>query len=113
MRAESDIVVVSWHSGTEYEKNPSLEQQEQYKWLIAVGADLVGGHHPHTVQPVVEYGGGWIAYSLGNFVFDQKFSKETMEGMALEVAVRNGKITEVKSQKVLISEDFQPSLEGI
>ncbi len=113
MRAESDIVVVSWHSGTEYEKNPSLEQQEQYKWLIAVGADLVVGHHPHTVQPVVEYGGGWIAYSLGNFVFDQKFSKETMEGMALEVAVRNGKITEVKSQKVLISEDFQPSLEGI
>lgn len=113
LRAESDVLVVSWHSGTEYEKNPTVEQKEKYQWLITSGADLVVGHHPHVVQPVVEFGGGWIAYSLGNFVFDQNFSRETMTGLALEVSVRNGKITKVEEKKVLIGQDFQPSLEGI
>jgi poly-gamma-glutamate synthesis protein (capsule biosynthesis protein) len=113
LRAESDILVVSWHSGTEYKKIPDAEQEKKYQWLVSSGADLVVGHHPHVVQPVTRFAGGWIAYSLGNFVFDQKFSKETMEGLFLEVSIRNGKITKVEEKKVLIGQDFQPSLEGI
>jgi poly-gamma-glutamate synthesis protein (capsule biosynthesis protein) len=113
LKVESDLLLVSWHSGTEYEKVPNVEQKEIYKWLIAAGVDLVVGHHPHVTQPVEEYGGGWIAYSLGNFIFDQSFSKETMEGMALEVSIRNEKITKVETRKVILDHDFQPSLEGI
>lgn len=113
LQSESDLIFVSWHSGTEYEKNPDPQQKETYKWLIAAGVDLVIGHHPHVIQPVEEYGNGWIAYSLGNFIFDQYFSKETMEGMVLEVFVRGGKITGIDTKRVILDKDFQPSLEGI
>ncbi len=39
---------------------------------IDCGADIVVGHHPHTFQGIEIYKGKLIAYSLGNFVFDQK-----------------------------------------
>jgi poly-gamma-glutamate synthesis protein (capsule biosynthesis protein) len=113
LKAESDLLFVSWHTGTEYEQIPNPQQREIYRGLIEKGVDLVIGHHPHVTQPIEEYGGGWIAYSLGNFIFDQPFSKNTMEGMVLEVLVRNGKITKVEAKKVILNQDFQPSLEGI
>ncbi|MEZ5146693.1 MAG: CapA family protein [Bacteroidales bacterium] len=37
--------------------------------LIDAGADLIIGHHSHTVQPFEIYKGKYIFYSLGNFVF--------------------------------------------
>ena len=37
--------------------------------LIEAGADLVVGHHPHSLQPIEIYHGKPILYSLGNFVF--------------------------------------------
>src|SRR3989338_1853110 len=54
----------------------------------------------------------WVAYSLGNFVFDQNFSKETMEGLMLEVKVKNGKISEVRKILVKINDTFQPEFFG-
>ena len=39
------------------------------------GADIIIGHHTHTLQPVEIYKGKVIFYSLGNFVFDQGWSK--------------------------------------
>ncbi|PJA94887.1 hypothetical protein CO130_02100, partial [Candidatus Jorgensenbacteria bacterium CG_4_9_14_3_um_filter_38_10] len=44
------------------------------------GADLVIGSHLHVLQPLETYNNKYIAYSLGNFVFDQNFSKKTMTG---------------------------------
>lgn len=52
----------------------------------------------------------WIIYSLGNFVFDQYFSKETMQGEILEVFVENGKITSVKAEPVNINSVYQPEI---
>jgi poly-gamma-glutamate capsule biosynthesis protein CapA/YwtB (metallophosphatase superfamily) len=39
---------------------------------VDCGADIVAGHHPHTFQGIELYHGKLIAYSLGNFVFDQR-----------------------------------------
>jgi poly-gamma-glutamate synthesis protein (capsule biosynthesis protein) len=33
------------------------------------GADLILGDHPHVLQPMEEYNGAYIVYSLGNFCF--------------------------------------------
>jgi poly-gamma-glutamate synthesis protein (capsule biosynthesis protein) len=52
---------------------------------------------------------GWIAYSFGNFVFDQSFSKDTMEGGFLEVFTDNGKIKSVSTKKVQINNRYQPN----
>ena len=106
----SDILVVSLHFGEEYQKEPSAEQQLLSRAAIEAGADLVIGHHPHVVQPIEQYKDGWIAYSLGNFIFDQGFSPETMEGMALKVELDENKIASVIPLKVDISKEFQPTI---
>ena len=60
--------------------------------LVAAGADLVVGGHPHWVQGVDAVHGVPVLHSLGNFVFDMDripapgggFMTETMEGVVLE-----------------------------
>ena len=105
-----DILIVSLHSGEEYQKEPTLFQKEFSKMAIESGADLMVGHHPHIVQEIEKYKSGWIVYSLGNFVFDQGFSEETMEGLLLEVAIENGIIKKVIPKEIKISNFFQPYL---
>ena len=110
-RTEADIVVTIFHWGEEYQ-NLSNDEQKRFAHLaIDFGADLVVGHHPHVAQEMEQYKGKYIAYSLGNFVFDQSFSKETMEGLALEVSVQNKKITKAIAQKIKMNDFYQPELE--
>lgn len=105
-----DYLIVSFHFGNEYETSPSKRQSALAKAAIDSGAKLVIGHHPHVIQPVEEYGGGLIAYSLGNFVFDQNFSPETSEGRVFEVLVKNGQTINHFEHLVKFNKDFQPSL---
>lgn len=109
-KTEADIVIVSMHFGEEYQLKQNEEQEYWAKKAIDSGADIVLGHHPHVVQPLEEYNGGWIAYSLGNFVFDQYFSEETMKGMLLEIVIKNKEIKEIREKKISISEHYQPFL---
>ncbi len=104
----SDIVVVSLHAGEEYTQKLSKFQTEFSNRAIEAGADLVIGHHPHVVQPNEKYRDGYIFYSLGNFIFDQDFSKETMKGQIVEVLIEGKKIKEVIPIEIKINNYFQP-----
>lgn len=106
----ADLVVVSLHWGNEYETIQSLEQEKIAKALVNAGAKLIIGHHPHVVQPVEEYDGSFIAYSLGNFVFDQNFSPETKKGLVLKVSLVGKEIAQVEQLEVKFSPLFQPYL---
>jgi len=55
----------------EYATSPTRQQEELARKMMEAGADLIVGGHPHVVQPLEQYRGRWVAYSLGNFVFDQ------------------------------------------
>lgn len=90
-RAKAEIVVVMMHWGTEYELKQNAAQTNLAHRLIDYGADAVIGGHPHVVQGVEVYHGKPIVYSLGNFVFDQYFSEDTQQGIA--VALRFGEKT--------------------
>jgi poly-gamma-glutamate synthesis protein (capsule biosynthesis protein) len=72
LRGSVDVLVVSLHWGIEYETRPREQQRVLAHRIIDWGADLIIGHHPHVMQGVEIYKGRIIAYSLGNFVFDQK-----------------------------------------
>jgi poly-gamma-glutamate synthesis protein (capsule biosynthesis protein) len=37
--------------------------------MIAAGADVIFGHHPHRLQPLEVVMGRPVAWSLGNFVW--------------------------------------------
>lgn len=111
-KALADIVVVSLHWGDEYNIVPDDYQKTIAQALVDAGADLIIGHHPHVVQKIEKYGSGIIAYSLGNFVFDQNFSEETMKGIILKVLIKDKKIERSESIEVRINKDFQPLLIG-
>jgi poly-gamma-glutamate synthesis protein (capsule biosynthesis protein) len=89
----SRYVVVQVHSGIEYQRRASTGQQAMYRWLIDNGATIVVGHHPHVVQEIEIYKGKPIIYSLGNFVFDQYFSKDTQEGLSVGVVFKEGRVS--------------------
>lgn len=81
-----DYLIVSVHWGYEYKHTPDLKKQvHPGRAFIDAGADAVIGHHPHVVQSFEVYRGHFIFYSLGNFVFDQYWSKDTQEELALGI----------------------------
>jgi poly-gamma-glutamate capsule biosynthesis protein CapA/YwtB (metallophosphatase superfamily) len=108
-RSQADIVIVSIHFGTEYETAPSHLQDRFAHLAMDRQADIVIGHHPHVVQPVMVYQKGYLAYSLGNCVFDQS-AAETKKGLVLEVTVTNRKISSARARNVLINQQYQPEL---
>lgn len=65
-----DILIISLHWGIEGSTEPTERQRKLAQQIIDAGADLIIGHHPHVLQPIEKYKGKLIAYSLGNFVFD-------------------------------------------
>ena len=88
-RQQAEIVVVQFHWGKEYERQPMADPvvptpddpvtvaHETIDW----GADIVIGNHPHWYQAVEVYHGRLITYAHGNFIFDQMWSEETREGV--------------------------------
>ncbi len=108
LHREADVVVVTVHWGQEYRTRATDAQRAFGEQLIDAGADLVVGHHPHVVEELQQYHGGWIAYSLGNFVFDQTFSEETNRGAMLHVNVWRHAIDSVRLAPIRINENFQP-----
>jgi poly-gamma-glutamate synthesis protein (capsule biosynthesis protein) len=93
-RSLVDILVVCPHWGVEYATQPTREQVDLGQKMIDAGADLIVGSHPHVVQPLDQYRGRWIAYSLGNFVFDQK-NPSTHRGLMLKVTLRGKQVKDL------------------
>lgn len=85
LKTKTDLIVLNIHWGVEYEHQFNKLQQNIAHELVDAGVDIVIGHHPHVVQGVEIYNGHPIFYSLGNFIFDQYFSPDTQEGLALGV----------------------------
>jgi poly-gamma-glutamate synthesis protein (capsule biosynthesis protein) len=108
-KLDNDLVLTYFHFGDEYEPEPNEYQKNVAKLAIEAGADLVVGAHPHVVQTLEYYKNAWIAYSLGNFIFDQYFSKETMTGGLLEVEIntKTKQIGKVNLRKVNLNSFFQ------
>lgn len=68
-----DYVFVIPHWGIEHQWLPSPDVFDAAKMLINAGADGIIGGHPHIVQPIVKYKNKFIAYSLGNFLFPDRY----------------------------------------
>jgi len=67
-----DLFVVSYHGGREYAREPEPSRVRFFRRLLAAGADVVWGHHPHVLQDyeLVDRpeGRGLALYSTGNFL---------------------------------------------
>ncbi|MCF7831686.1 MAG: CapA family protein [Candidatus Pacebacteria bacterium] len=106
-KEQSDIVIVSFHFGDEY-VTASNRQKTLARSAIDAGATFVIGHHPHVIQEIEEYNGGLIVYSLGNFIFDQYFSENTMRGMMLSVEMQDKDTWSYHPRVVELDRTYQP-----
>jgi hypothetical protein len=84
LRPQVDVLAVAFHWGREYVAVPMTapgiaedHPVEIGRMAIDAGADLIIGNHPHWVQAVEIYNGGFIAYAHGNLIYDQMWSYET------------------------------------
>ncbi len=91
LTSQTDLIIVNIHWGAEYEHQFNSTQQSIAHSLIDAGVDIIIGHHPHVAQGVEIYQNKPIFYSLGNFVFDQYFSSDTQEGLAVGVNLTDDK----------------------
>ena len=105
--AQVDYLIVSFHFGAEYQAKHNTRQENLARKAIDNGAKIVIGHHPHVIEDTEVYKNSFIAYSLGNFVFDQSWSKPTMQGMILEIKLyKDGPMT-VKKNIIQLNSVFQ------
>jgi hypothetical protein len=89
-----DLVIAFVHWGDEYAEGPNITQVKAAHSLIDAGADMVIGHHPHVLQGVERYGKGLIAYSLGNFLFENTNAIPRLTGVLRVKARRDGACVE-------------------
>ncbi len=80
-QAGADLITVAMHFGIEYQTSPSEEQKSIARSLVAAGADIIAGSHPHVIQPyevieTTDHSGqakrSLIIYSMGNFISNQR-----------------------------------------
>ena len=107
-KSQVDFLVVSFHWGDEYVEH-SARQTTLAHNAVDNGADAIIGHHPHVEQATEWYKEKFIAYSLGNFVFDQYFSPETMKGLAVEIVLGTNNTVKIKKFTTPLSRKYQPS----
>lgn len=113
LRADSDVVVASFHWGQEYQPEPTNRQVELARLAVDSGAKLVIGHHPHWLQPIENYQDAVIFYSLGNFVFDQMWSLETRRGGIAVIELDSDGIIDYRLEEVMIYDYARPKLSAL
>jgi len=90
------IVFIHWGGSMEGSMYPDKYQPSLARVMIEAGADLIIGHHSHTLQPYEIYKGKHIFYSLGNFCF----SDVMVEGKKLELDKKR------TNPSIILSVDF-------
>ncbi len=110
--ARADVVVVLPHWGAEYTADPGVGQQALAAAAVEAGADLIVGNHPHWVQAAQFVDGAFVAYALGNFVFDQDWSVPTQQGAVLDVVFHGTELKAVEYHPIRIVDRHQPVFAG-
>lgn len=107
---QADAVIVSLHDGTEYTARVAPETVEFCHAAIDAGAAVVLGHHPHVPQRIEQYHGGWIFYSLGNFVFQQYTPPEVQTALMARITFTGARVDRVEATPLVIEWHSKPRL---
>ncbi|MBQ8162618.1 MAG: CapA family protein [Clostridia bacterium] len=82
------IVICSFHWGNEKDYSPTQNQIKMGRLAVDSGADLVLGHHSHRLNPIEDYNGVYICYSLGNFCFSGNNKPDDMTSFVFQTRFR-------------------------
>jgi poly-gamma-glutamate synthesis protein (capsule biosynthesis protein) len=120
LRSLCDYLAVSMHWGNEYETEASAAQEKLSVFLADHKVDLIIGHHPHVLQPMVILpradGGKTICYySLGNFASAHVTSdKNLLLGglMYLKLKKEDGKVSLEETGLIPVITHYEKNLTG-
>lgn len=113
--------IMAVHAGIEHVNFPSIEHIRAARLLASTCPYVYYGHHPHVIQGVEEYKGSLLAYSLGNFCFDDIYKDNNTKpficltgnnrtGMILELTIESNKVLSWKEQIVYFDKSGKISL---
>ena len=99
---QAAAVIVSIHWGGEYQAAPGPRQQAVARALSDAGAGIIVGHGPHVLQRIEWVGETLVAYSLGNFIFDQPYPADCRQGAILRLTLRGDHIVAIEAIPTVI-----------
>jgi poly-gamma-glutamate capsule biosynthesis protein CapA/YwtB (metallophosphatase superfamily) len=68
----AEFVAVSMHWGDQYVSQPTAQQRDLARQLLASpDIDVILGDHVHVVQPCEQINGKYVLYGMGNFLSNQ------------------------------------------
>lgn len=101
---EADVILTYMHWGTEYQEEVNDTQSSYAELLTREGVDIIIGSHPHVIQStsMVEAGGNqsFVAYSLGNFISNQRVEslgqgyEPSEDGVVLNINIQKDERTQ-------------------
>lgn len=93
----AELIIFNMHWGNEYQRSPNQYQEQIAQALSNHGVDIIFGSHPHVIQKVdiinseVDDRQTVVAYSLGNFISNQRFeyldTRYTEDGLIVNVTI--------------------------
>lgn len=113
-----DKLIVILHWGKEYQSTPSKYQKQIALFLYNNGVDIIIGAHPHVLQPMVYYpkttltNEVFIAFSLGNFVSNQRNRKRDGGAMVQLNLIKQNEVTSIKSNGYYLTWVNKPKVLG-
>lgn len=116
--ASIDKLIVMLHWGEEYQSQPSKTQIELAEFLFKNGVDIIVGSHPHVLQRM-EYSSKTenedehlIAYSLGNFVSNQRTRKRDGGAMLKLTLIKKNNDTDISNMGFYLTWVNKPVING-
>jgi len=104
-----DVVIVQVQSGREeINHNPSPRSIKALRAAVDAGAALVVGNQAHHVQAIEPSQEAFIAYALGNFIFDQVSFEEHTQGYLLEATFWGAKLVNLRFLPYVIEKQYRP-----
>jgi poly-gamma-glutamate capsule biosynthesis protein CapA/YwtB (metallophosphatase superfamily) len=109
MKLVADVVIVQIQSGTEDTHDPTERSIKALRAAAAAGATLVIGNQAHWAQAVETRDDAFIAYALGNFIFDQIHTPEHTQGYLVQATYAEKKLVNVRLVPYQIATQYKPT----
>ena len=110
-KQQADVVIAMIHGGTEYQRTPTNKIMFLTEVARNAGATLVINHHPHVVGGFSLKDQSLIAWTMGNFLFDQTVWP-SFESYMLAVYLREGKVIRAYVEPLIIDGYLPHGLTG-
>ncbi|MCE7936719.1 hypothetical protein DYH10_02945 [Candidatus Saccharibacteria bacterium CPR2] len=81
------FTIATPQQGEEYKPAADELKIEYFRKMVDKGADSIIGGQPHWVQNTEVYKEKLIVYSVGNFMFDQRWSPDVMRGIGVDITL--------------------------